>query len=176
LLVEEGSEVKGGQILAQWDPLARPVVAEHAGIAKLVNVEEGVTVTKQVDEVTGLSAMVVIENARSGQKSLRPQIQLLDDNGNPALHPTTGEPIAISLQTGAVITVKDGQKIYPGDILARIPQESGKTRDITGGLPRVAELLEARVPKDAGVLAGSDRYLELWQRYKREATFNYYRP
>ena len=153
LLVEEGSEVKGGQILAQWDPLARPVVAEHAGIAKLVNVEEGVTVTKQVDEITGLSAMVVIENARSGQKSLRPQIQLLDDDGNPVPHPTTGEPIAISLQTGAVITVKDGQRIYPGDILARIPQESGKTRDITGGLPRVAELLEARVPKDAGMLA-----------------------
>jgi DNA-directed RNA polymerase subunit beta' len=154
LMVDHGAEVRAGHILAKWDPLARPIIAEHAGIAKLANTEEGVTVARQIDEITGLSTMVVIESSRaSGQKLLRPQVQLVDELGESILHPTTGEPIAISFQVGAIITVKDGQTVHVGDVLARIPQESGKTRDITGGLPRVAELLEARIPKDAGILA-----------------------
>ena len=155
LSLKEGAAVKAGASLATWDPLTRPIISEYAGIARFDNVEEGVTVAKQVDEVTGLSTLVVIDGKRrsAASKGVRPFINLMDAKGEEVLIAGTDHPVNIGLQVGALITVKDGQKVEVGEVLARIPIESQKTRDITGGLPRVAELFEARSPKDAAVLA-----------------------
>src|SRR5690606_26446280 len=152
--VNDGDVVKAGQRLANWDPLTRPIVSEFAGKVRFENIEEGVTVAKQLDEVTGLSTLVVITpKTRSGKTMMRPQIKLLNEAGEEVKIAGTEHPVNISFPVGALITVRDGQQVSVGEILARIPQESQKTRDITGGLPRVAELFEARSPKDAGTLA-----------------------
>ncbi|MDO8960757.1 MAG: DNA-directed RNA polymerase subunit beta' [Methylophilus sp.] len=155
LTITDGKTVKAGQALATWDPHTRPIVTEYAGRVKFENVEEGVTVAKQIDDVTGLSSLVVIDpKQRAGQsKGLRPQVKLLDANGNEVKIAGTDTSVNVTFQLGCIITVKDGQDVGVGEVLARIPQESSKTRDITGGLPRVAELFEARSPKDAGMLA-----------------------
>jgi DNA-directed RNA polymerase subunit beta' len=156
LFVDDGTQIKAGTQLAAWDPHTRPIITEYAGTVKFENVEEGVTVAKQIDEVTGLSTLVVIDAKRrssTGSKGLRPQVKLIDDAGEEVRIAGTEHAVAITFQVGSLITVKDGQQVSVGDVLARIPQESAKTRDITGGLPRVAELFEARAPKDAGVLA-----------------------
>ncbi|GBG16021.1 DNA-directed RNA polymerase subunit beta' [Novimethylophilus kurashikiensis] len=151
----DGKQVKAGQPLATWDPHTRPIITEYSGRVKFENVEEGVTVAKQIDEVTGLSTLVVIDpKQRAGQtKGLRPQVKLLDEKGNEVKIAGTDTSVNITFQIGCIITVKDGQDVGVGEVLARIPQESSKTRDITGGLPRVAELFEARSPKDSGMLA-----------------------
>jgi DNA-directed RNA polymerase subunit beta' len=149
LLVDDGAEIKAGAKLANWDPHTRPIITEYSGTVKFENVEEGVTVAKQVDDVTGLSTLVVIDSPRKG----RPQVKLLDDLGEEVKIAGSDHVVTITFQPGALITVQDGQAAGIGDVLARIPQESAKTRDITGGLPRVAELFEARTPKDAGMLA-----------------------
>jgi DNA-directed RNA polymerase subunit beta' len=122
---------------------------------KFENVEEGVTVAKQVDDVTGLSTLVVIDAKRrsTATKGVRPVVKLINEIGQEVKIAGTEHPVTIAFQVGALITVKDGQDVAVGEVLARIPQESSKTRDITGGLPRVAELFEARSPKDAGMLA-----------------------
>ncbi len=156
LLVSDGFQAKAGTQLATWDPHTRPIVTEYAGFVKFEHVEESVTVAKQIDEVTGLSTLVVIDPKRRGTsstKGLRPQVKLLTETGEEVKIAGTDHPVTITFQVGSLITVKDGQQIGVGDVLARIPQESSKTRDITGGLPRVAELFEARSPKDAGMLA-----------------------
>jgi DNA-directed RNA polymerase subunit beta' len=154
LMVMDGNKITAGTKLAKWDPLTRPIVTEYAGRAKFENVEEGVTVARQDDDVTGLSSLVVIDAKRRGAaKAVRPQIKLLDDSGKEVTLSGTDHPVTITFPVGALITVKDGQEIKPGELLAKIPTESQKTRDITGGLPRVAELFEARSPKDAGMLA-----------------------
>ena len=155
LTVTDGKTVKAGQALATWDPHTRPIITEYAGQVKFENVEEGVTVAKQIDDVTGLSSLVVIDpKQRAGQsKGLRPQIKLLDASGNEVKIAGGDQSVNVTFQLGCIITVKDGQEVGVGEVIARIPQESSKTRDITGGLPRVAELFEARSPKDAGMLA-----------------------
>ena len=156
LPVEDGKMVKAGVKLATWDPHTRPIITEYAGTVRFDNVEEGVTVAKQVDDVTGLSTLVVIDNKRGGKaatKGIRPVVKLLDDTGLEVRVAGTEHPVSIAFQVGSIISVVDGQQVGVGDILARMPQESAKTRDITGGLPRVAELFEARTPKDASVLA-----------------------
>ena len=156
LQVADGQQVKAGTKLAVWDPHTRPIIAEYAGQVKFENVEEGVTVAKQIDEVTGLSTLVVIDPKRGGKgqtKGLRPQVKLYDADGQEVRMHGSDHAVTITFQVGAIITVLDGQQISVGDVLARLPQESAKTRDITGGLPRVAELFEARTPKDAGMLA-----------------------
>ncbi len=156
LMVDDGKSLKAGTQLATWDPHTRPIVTEYAGVVRFENVEEGVTVTKQIDDVTGLSTLVVIDPKRkagSGGKGLRPQVKLLTSSGEEVKIHGTDHSVTITFQVGSIITVKNGQDANVGDILARIPQESSKTRDITGGLPRVAELFEARSPKDAGMLA-----------------------
>jgi len=148
--------VKAGQPLANWDPLTRPIITEYAGETRFENVEEGVTVAKQIDETTGLSSLVVIDPKRRGTsatKGLRPAVKLVGDKGKEVKLAGGDTPVNYTFQIGAIITVKNGQQVNVGDVLARIPQESSKTRDITGGLPRVAELFEARSPKDAGLLA-----------------------
>lgn len=154
LTVKADQQIKAGTILANWDPLTRPIITEFAGTVKFENVEEGLTVAKQVDEVTGLSTLVVIDPKRRGSaKVVRPQVKLIDSQGNEVKIPGTDHSVTIAFQVGALIQVRDGQDVGPGEVLARIPVEGQKTRDITGGLPRVAELFEARSPKDKGVLA-----------------------
>ncbi|MEC5205173.1 DNA-directed RNA polymerase subunit beta' [Vogesella perlucida] len=156
LMVTDGLSIKAGAVLATWDPHTRPIITEYAGRVKFENVEEGATVAKQTDEVTGLSTLVVIDAKRRAgaqSKMLRPLVKLLDDNGNEVKLAGSDASVSITFQVGAIITVRDGQEVGKGEVLARIPQESSKTRDITGGLPRVAELFEARSPKDAGMLA-----------------------
>ena len=154
VLVGDGEAVKAGARLATWDPLTRPIVSEYGGAVRFENIEEGVTVAKQVDEVTGLSTLVVITpKTRGGKIVMRPQIKLANENGEDVKIAGTDHSVNISFPVGALITVRDGQQVAVGEVLARIPQESQKTRDITGGLPRVAELFEARSPKDAGMLA-----------------------
>jgi DNA-directed RNA polymerase subunit beta' len=154
ITVGDGDAIKAGQRLASWDPLTRPIVSEYTGTVRFENIEEGVTVARQVDEVTGLSTLVVITpKTRGGKITMRPQIKLLNEQGQEIKIAGTDHMVNISFPVGALITVRDGQQVSVGEILARIPQESQKTRDITGGLPRVAELFEARSPKDAGLLA-----------------------
>ena len=154
LAVKADDKVKSGAILANWDPLTRPIITEFAGQSKFENVEEGLTVAKQLDEVTGLSTMVVIDPKRRGAaKVVRPQVKLIDATGNEVKIPGTDHSVTIGFPVGALIQVRDGQDVGPGEVLARIPIEGQKTRDITGGLPRVAELFEARTPKDKGTLA-----------------------
>ncbi|MEN9384958.1 MAG: DNA-directed polymerase subunit beta [Pseudomonadota bacterium] len=154
LTVKADQSIKAGTNLANWDPLTRPIITEFAGVAKFENVEEGLTVAKQVDDVTGLSTLVVIDPKRRGAaKVVRPQVKLIDAQGNEVKIPGTDHSVTIGFQVGALIQVRDGQDVGPGEVLARIPVEGQKTRDITGGLPRVAELFEARSPKDKGMLA-----------------------
>ncbi len=155
LQITDGKTVKAGQAIATWDPHTRPIITEYAGQIKFENVEEGITVAKQIDDVTGLSSLVVIDpKQRAGQtKGLRPQVKLLDANGVEVKITGSEQSVNTTFQLGCIITVKDGQEVGVGEVIARIPQESSKTRDITGGLPRVAELFEARSPKDAGMLA-----------------------
>jgi DNA-directed RNA polymerase subunit beta' len=156
MLVKDGEPVKAGKILAVWDATSRPIITEYAGRVKFENVEEGVTVAKQVDEVTGLSTLVVIDPKRrvgATAKGVRPQVKLMSEQGDEVKLAGSDQPVNITFQLGSIITVKDGQEVAVGEVLARIPQETSKTRDITGGLPRVAELFEARSPKDAGLLA-----------------------
>ena len=155
LKVNDGDVLKAGTTLATWDPHTHPMITEYAGRVEFENVEEGVTVTRQTDPITGLSTMVVIDGKRrnSASKLLRPTVKLLDENGEPVKIPGTETPVTLAFQVGAIIQVREGQEVGKGDVLARIPQASTKTRDITGGLPRVAELFEARIPKDAGMLA-----------------------
>ncbi|MBN8463610.1 MAG: DNA-directed RNA polymerase subunit beta' [Dechloromonas sp.] len=156
LAVDDGKSVKPGTKLATWDPHTRPIVTEYAGTVRFENVEEGVTVAKQVDDVTGLSSLVVIDHKRGGRaaaKGVRPIVKLLDDRGEEVRIAGSDHPVSIAFQVGSIISVLNGQQVGVGDVLARMPQESAKTRDITGGLPRVAELFEARTPKDASMLA-----------------------
>jgi DNA-directed RNA polymerase subunit beta' len=154
LSVKADQTIKAGTILANWDPLTRPIITEYAGTVRFENVEEGLTVAKQLDEVTGLSTLVVIDPKRRGAaKIIRPQVKLIDASGKEVKIPGTDHSVTIGFQIGSLIQVRDGMDVGPGEVLARIPVEGQKTRDITGGLPRVAELFEARTPKDKGMLA-----------------------
>ncbi|WP_303904186.1 DNA-directed RNA polymerase subunit beta' [Thiohalomonas denitrificans] len=155
LNVYDGAAVKSGDVLANWDPHTHPVITEIAGFVKLVDFEEGVTVHRQTDEVTGLSSLVVMDpkSRSSSGKDRRPMIKLVDDSGNDLNFPGTDIPANYFLPAGAVVNIEDGGQVSVGDVLARIPQESSKTRDITGGLPRVADLFEARKPKESSILA-----------------------
>jgi DNA-directed RNA polymerase subunit beta' len=154
LSVKADQQIKAGAILANWDPLTRPIITEFAGTVKFENVEEGLTVAKQVNDVTGLSSLVVIDPKHRGSaKVVRPLVKLLDAQGQEVKIPGTDHSVTVGFQIGALLEVRDGQDVGPGHVLARIPVEGQKTRDITGGLPRVAELFEARSPKDKGMLA-----------------------
>jgi DNA-directed RNA polymerase subunit beta' len=155
LKVEAGQEIPGGTILAGWDPHTHPVITEVAGTLKFVDFIEGVTVQSQTDDVTGLSSLVIMDPKQrpSAGKDLRPMIKLIDEKGEDLCLAGTELPANYALPADAVINVKDGGEIGIGDVLARIPQESSKTRDITGGLPRVADLFEARKPKEPAIMA-----------------------
>jgi DNA-directed RNA polymerase subunit beta' len=155
LSVQEGSKINAGDIIVTWDPFTHPVITEVDGIVELKDFIDGVTVQKQSDEVTGLSSLVVTDPKQRGSagKELRPMVKLSDIQGNTIYLPGTEIPAQYFLPAGAIAGIKDGGEVRVGDVLARIPQESSKTRDITGGLPRVADLFEARKTKDPAILA-----------------------
>tara|TARA_R100000750_G_scaffold36743_3_gene23675 strand:- start:1248 stop:3710 length:2463 start_codon:yes stop_codon:yes gene_type:complete len=155
IAVADDDAVEAGQIVATWDPHTHPVVTEVKGHVRLSDLVEGVTVDKQVDEVTGLTSLIIREPKQrsSAAKDMRPMVKLVDDHGNDVNIVGTDIPAQYFLPGGAIVRVTDGMEVEIGDILARIPQESSKTRDITGGLPRVADLFEARKPKDPALMA-----------------------
>jgi DNA-directed RNA polymerase subunit beta' len=150
--VKDGDAVSPGQLVASWDPHTHPVVTEVSGYLKFEDFIDGVTVASQVDEITGLTSVVVLDSAQRSSE-YRPTAKLVDGNGKAINFPNTDIPAAYALPSGAVIGMENGAKVAVGDVLARLPQESSKTRDITGGLPRVADLFEARRPKDPAILA-----------------------
>jgi DNA-directed RNA polymerase subunit beta' len=151
--VKEGATVAGGQVVATWDPHTHPVVTEVAGFVKFQDFVDGLTVTSQVDEVTGLSSTVVLDTKQRGGKDVRATIKLVNGKGKEVTFANTEIPAVYTLPPGALVSLEDGARVSVGDVIARIPQESSKTRDITGGLPRVADLFEARKPKDPAILA-----------------------
>ena len=153
--VKEGEKVERGTTLATWDPHTHPVVSEMQGQARFSDFVDGQSVKSDTDEITGLSSQVVIDpkHRTSAAKELRPAIALIDASGEPVCLAGTEIPAFYVLPAGAIIGIEDGAMVQVGDIIARIPQESSKTRDITGGLPRVADLFEARKPKEPAILA-----------------------
>ncbi len=152
--IVEGTHVPAGQVVATWDPHTHPVVTEVAGFLRFQDFVDGLTVTRQVDEVTGLSSVVVMDGTKQrGGKELRPTIKLVNAKGKEVPFANTEIPAVYTLPAGALISLEDGARVSVGDVIARIPQESSKTRDITGGLPRVADLFEARKPKEQAILA-----------------------
>jgi DNA-directed RNA polymerase subunit beta' len=155
ITVNDGDVVSAGQSVANWDPHTHPVVTEVAGMIKFSDFVDGITVTTQVDDVTGLSSTVVLDPKQrgSGGKDLRPVVRLTNAKGKEVTFANTDIPAVYALPAGAIVSLEDGAKVSVGDVIARIPQESSKTRDITGGLPRVADLFEARKPKDSAILA-----------------------
>jgi DNA-directed RNA polymerase subunit beta' len=166
LMVDDGYKVQKGQKLAEWDPYTIPIITEKSGKVTFVDMMEGLSVRTTMDEVTGISNKVVIESKQySKGADLRPRIQLNDASGKP-IELSSGLEAKHYLPVGAVLSVEDGAKVSAGDILARIPRESTKTRDITGGLPRVAELVEARRPKDHAVIASIEGRIEFGKDYK----------
>ncbi len=155
ITVNDADVVTAGQSVANWDPHTHPVVTEVAGMIKFSDFVDGITVTTQVDDVTGLTSTVVLDPKQrgSGGKDLRPVVRLTNAKGKEVTFANTDIPAVYALPAGAIVSLEDGSKVSVGDVIARIPQESSKTRDITGGLPRVADLFEARKPKDSAILA-----------------------
>ncbi len=153
--VAEGGDVEAGQIVANWDPHTHPIITEVAGRVKFTDFSEGVSVQKETDEITGLSSEVVIDPKQrpSAGKDMRPLITLVDSKDEELCIAGTDIPARYFLPSGAIINIQDGNEVAIGDVIARIPQESSKTRDITGGLPRVADLFEARKPKESAIMA-----------------------
>jgi len=153
LKIEEGNKVKSGAILAEWDPYTLPILTEVTGRVKYGDLVENMTMQEQFDEVTGLSRRVVIE---SKDTELRPRISIKDESGRTAKIPGTSALARYLIPVGATINVSDDQEMFAGDVIAKIPRETTKTKDITGGLPRVAELFEARKPKECAVISEID--------------------
>ena len=155
ITVNDADVVVAGQSVANWDPHTHPVVTEVAGMIKFSDFVDGITVTSQVDDITGLTSTVVLDPKQrgSGGKDLRPVVRLTNAKGKEVTFANTDIPAVYALPAGAIVSLEDGSKVSVGDVIARIPQESSKTRDITGGLPRVADLFEARKPKDSAILA-----------------------
>jgi len=153
--VSDGAKVKGGDILVTWDPHTHPIVTEVAGVVNFIDFQDNVTVQEQVDELTGLTSFVITDPKTRGSKGkdMRPTVRLENKRGKPIMIPGTDIPAQYFLPPGATINIQNKQEVKVGDFLAKIPQESSKNRDITGGLPRVADLFEARKPKDAALQA-----------------------
>ena len=153
--VKDGESVKGGQIVAKWDPHTHPIVSEVAGTVAFSGMEDGLSIRRQTDELTGLSSIEVLDPAErpSAGKDLRPAVTLVDEKGKELFLANTNVPAHYMLPAKAILSINNGDKINVGDVIARIPQEGSKTRDITGGLPRVADLFEARRPKEPAILA-----------------------
>ena len=153
--VADRADVNAGDIVASWDPHTHPIITEVAGIVKMSGMEEGITVKRQTDELTGLSSISVMEQSErpAAGKDMRPAVTLVDANGEELCLAGTNVPAHYFLSDHAIVSLEDGAEVKVGDVIAKIPQESSKTRDITGGLPRVADLFEARKPKEPAILA-----------------------
>jgi len=157
LTVSDGNAVKAGQVVANWDPHTHPIITEVAGKVTFTDMVDGMTVNEQTDELTGLTSYVVLDpgQRRGIASDMKPAITLVDSKGKELKLAKTDIPARYQMPPGVVVVVADGAKVTSGDVLARMPQESTKTRDITGGLPRVAELFEARKPKEPAILAST---------------------
>ncbi|MEQ8262593.1 DNA-directed RNA polymerase subunit beta' [Pseudohaliea sp.] len=153
--VADNAAVSAGDVVASWDPHTHPIITEVAGTVKFSGMDEGITIKRQTDELTGLSSIEVMDASErpAAGKDIRPAITLVDDNGEELCLADTNVPAHYFLPPGALVGIEDGVRVEVGDVIARIPQEGSKTRDITGGLPRVADLFEARKPKEPAILA-----------------------
>ncbi|MBU2865295.1 DNA-directed RNA polymerase subunit beta' [Reinekea marina] len=153
--VQHGAKVDAGEVIVRWDPHTHPIVAENNGKLQFIGMDEGVTINRKVDELTGVSSTEVIPQAQrnAAGKEIRPLIKMLDGDGNEVMIGNTNQPVQYFLPDGALLSLSDGAEVSVGDVLARIPQESSGNKDITGGLPRVADLFEARKPKESAILA-----------------------
>ncbi len=168
LRVKEGAEISRGDKLAEWDPYTLPIISEQAGKVKLVDLVPGFSLREETDDATGISQRIVADwRAAPKGMDLKPSIMTLDENGE-ALTLKNGNPAHYMMSVDAILSVEDGQDVVAGDVLARIPREGAKTRDITGGLPRVAELFEARRPKDHAIIAEIDGYVEFGRDFKNK--------
>ena len=155
LSVKDGDEVDAGTVITKWDPHTHPIISEISGMVKFIGMDEGITIKTQMDEMTGLSNIEIIDvkDRPPSGKDVRPAVQLLDAEGTELYMPNTTMPAQYFLPANALVSIKDGHQVKIGDVIARIPQKSSGNRDITGGLPRVADLFEARKPKEASILA-----------------------
>jgi len=166
LLVDEGDKVAKGDKLASWDPFTTPVITELEGVANYKDLVPGVSMVEQADEATGISRKIVVDwKAQPKGSDLRPRVTLRDQAGE-LLTLASGHEARYFLPVDAILSIEDGATVQAGDVVARIPREGSKTKDITGGLPRVAELFEARRPKDHAVIAEADGYVEFGKDYK----------
>jgi DNA-directed RNA polymerase subunit beta' len=168
LFVKEGQTVARGDKLYEWDPYTLPIIAEAAGTAKHVDLISGISVKDETDDATGMTQKIVIDwrSAAKGNE-LKPEIILVGEDGEPVRN-AAGNPITYPMSVDAVMSIEDGSEVQAGDVLARIPREGAKTKDITGGLPRVAELFEARRPKDHAIIAEIDGYVRYGKDYKNK--------
>ena len=168
LLVEEKAKIERGQKLAEWDPYTLPIISEKAGAATFIDLVEGLSLTERMDEATGISSKVVVDWKQQARGSeLKPRITIRDDKGE-VIMLENGIEARYFLSLDAILSVESGQKVHAGDVLARTPRESAKTRDITGGLPRVAELFEARKPKDYAIISENEGRVEFGKDYKNK--------
>jgi len=168
LLTKDNAKVERGQKLAEWDPYTLPIITEKAGVANYVDLDEGVTMRESVDDATGISSRVVIDWKQAPKAAdLRPRITLRDAKGDVILL-SNGMEARNYMSVDAILSVENGQDVNAGDVLARIPREGSKTRDITGGLPRVAELFEARIPKDHAIISENEGRVEFGKDYKNK--------
>ncbi|MEP1354303.1 MAG: DNA-directed RNA polymerase subunit beta' [Tateyamaria sp.] len=168
LFVTEGQNVNRGDKLFEWDPYTLPIIAEKAGTAKFVDLVSGIAVRDETDDATGMTQKIVIDwrSAARGNE-LKPEIILVGEDGEPVRN-DAGNPVTYPMSVDAVLSIEEGQEVAAGDVVARIPREGAKTKDITGGLPRVAELFEARRPKDHAIIAEIDGYVRFGKDYKNK--------
>ena len=168
LFVKKGSKVSRGDKLFEWDPYTLPIIAEKSGTAKYVDLVNGVAVREDTDDATGMTQKIVVDwrTAPKGN-DLKPEVILMDDNGEPVRN-DAGNPITYPMSVDAILSIEDMSTVKAGDVIARIPREGAKTKDITGGLPRVAELFEARRPKDHAIIAEVDGYVRFGKDYKNK--------
>ncbi|MBN9674234.1 DNA-directed RNA polymerase subunit beta' [Salipiger bermudensis] len=168
LFVKEGETIERGAKLFEWDPYTLPIIAEADGVARHVDLVNGLAVRDETDDATGMTQKIVIDwRAAPKGNELKPEIILMDGDGEPVRN-AAGNPITYPMSVDAILSCEDGQEIKAGDVVARIPREGAKTKDITGGLPRVAELFEARRPKDHAIIAEIDGYVRFGKDYKNK--------
>ncbi|QPM90806.1 DNA-directed RNA polymerase subunit beta' [Pseudooceanicola algae] len=168
LFVKHGETIKRGDKMFEWDPYTLPIIAERAGSARYVDLVSGLAVRDETDDATGMTQKIVIDwRAAPKGNELKPEILIVDAEGEPVRN-DAGNPVTYPMSVDAVLSVEDGQDVKIGDIVARIPREGAKTKDITGGLPRVAELFEARRPKDHAIIAEIDGYVRFGRDYKNK--------
>jgi len=168
LHVKEGAKIARGDKLFEWDPYTLPIIAEKAGTMKFVDLYAGISVRDETDDATGMTQKIVTDwrSAPKGNE-LKPEVIVVGEDGEP-MRNDAGNPVSYAMSVDAILSVEDGQKIDAGDVVARIPREGAKTKDITGGLPRVAELFEARRPKDHAIIAEADGYVKYGRDYKNK--------